>query len=86
LQAQGLANFQIKSVQRLLLRFKGTDSSLPVNFAGKEKMLAEFRWQYRHRFGFCYDNRPLLVETAIVECICLILPMQAARIYRTLPW
>ena len=69
LQAQGLANWQIKSVRRLLLRFQGTDSSLPVDFTDKETMLAEFRRQYRQRFGFCYDNRPLLVETALVECI-----------------
>lgn len=69
LQAQGLANVQIKSARRLLLRFQGTDSSLQVDFIGKETMLAEFRRQYRQRFGFCYDNRPLLVETALVECI-----------------
>ena len=69
LQAQGLANLKIKSVWQLLLRFQGTDSSLPVDFTGKETMLAQFRQQYRKRFGFCYENRPLLVETAIVECI-----------------
>ena len=69
LQAQGLANLQIKSVRRLLLRFQGTDSSLPVDFTDKETMLAEFQRQYRQRFGFCYENRPLLVETAMVECI-----------------
>ncbi len=69
LHAQGLANVQIKSVRRLLLRFEGTDSSLPVDFTDKETMLAEFRRKYRQRFGFCYDNRPLLVETALVECI-----------------
>jgi 5-oxoprolinase (ATP-hydrolysing) len=69
LQAQGLANLQIKSVWRLLLRFQGTDSSLPVDFTDKETILAEFQRQYRQRFGFCYDNRPLLAETAIVECI-----------------
>jgi 5-oxoprolinase (ATP-hydrolysing) len=69
LQAQGLANLQIKSVRQLLLRFQGTDSSLPVDFTDKETMLAEFQRQYRQRFGFCYENRPLLVETAIMECI-----------------
>lgn len=69
LQEQGLVNLQITAVHRLLLRFQGTDSSLPVDFSDKETMLAEFRRQYRHRFGFCYENRPLLVETAIVECI-----------------
>ena len=69
LQAQGLANLQIKSVWRLLLRFQGTDSSLPVDFTDKDTMLAGFQRQYRQRFGFCYDDRPLLAETAIVECI-----------------
>lgn len=69
LQAQGLANLRIKPVRRLLLRFQGTDSSLPVDFSGKETMLANFERQYRQRFGFCFENRPLLVETAMVECI-----------------
>lgn len=69
LQEQGLADLQITSVRRLLLRFQGTDSGLPVDFTGKETMLAEFQRQYRQRFGFCYENRPLLVETAMVECI-----------------
>ncbi|MGZ8239631.1 MAG: hydantoinase B/oxoprolinase family protein [Methylobacter sp.] len=32
-------------------------------------MLANFERQYRQRFGFCYENRLLLVETAMVECI-----------------
>jgi 5-oxoprolinase (ATP-hydrolysing) len=69
LQAQGLLNFEIRSVRRLLLRFQGTDSSLPVVFTGKASMLAEFQRQYRQRFGFCFENRQLLVETAMVECI-----------------
>lgn len=69
LQAQGLAHLQITAVHRLLLRFQGTDSSLPVAFSHKAVMLADFRRQYRQRFGFCYENRSLLVETAMVECI-----------------
>lgn len=69
LQAQGLAHLQITAVHRLLLRFQGTDSSLSVDFGDKAVMLADFRQQYRQRFGFCYENRPLLVETAMVECI-----------------
>ena len=52
LLAQGLVNLQIKSVRRLLLRFQGTDSGLPVDFTDKEAMLAEFQRQYRQRFGF----------------------------------
>jgi len=69
LQAQGLAHLRVTVVYRLLLRFQGTDSSLPVDFGDKAAMLADFRRQYRQRFGFCYENRPLLIETAVVECI-----------------
>jgi len=69
LQEQGLTGSQIKVVRRLLLRFQGTDSSLPIDFSDKGTMLADFQRQYRERFGFCYVNRPLLVETALVECI-----------------
>ena len=69
LQSQGLTNIQIKSVRRLLIRFQGSDSSLSVDFTDKQTMLAEFIRQYRQRFGFCYENRSLIVETAIVECI-----------------
>lgn len=76
LQTQGLTNAQIRSERRLLLRFQGTDSSLPVEYTDKPAMLAEFRGQYRQRFGFCHENRPLLVETALVECIGSELPPQ----------
>jgi 5-oxoprolinase (ATP-hydrolysing) len=69
LLAQGIADIQIRSRRQLLLRYQGTDSSLPVDFADKEMMLANFERQYRQRFGFCYKNRPLLVETATVESI-----------------
>lgn len=69
LLAQGIADTQIRSRRQLLLRYQGTDSSLPVDFADKETMLTSFERQYRKRFGFCYENRPLLVETATVESI-----------------
>ncbi|MGR9037593.1 MAG: hydantoinase B/oxoprolinase family protein, partial [Gammaproteobacteria bacterium] len=69
LRDQGLAEWQIVSVWRLLLRFQGTDTPLPVDFSDKETMLAEFRRRFRQRFGFCYENRAVLVETAIVECV-----------------
>ena len=69
LKEQGLGGLKVRVVPRLLLRFQGTDSSLPVDFADKAAMLEDFRRQYRQRFGFCYEDRPMLVETALVECI-----------------
>lgn len=69
LQDQGLADAEIRSERRLLLRFQGTETALAVDFSDKPAMLAEFQRLYRQRFGFCYENRPLLIETAMVECI-----------------
>jgi 5-oxoprolinase (ATP-hydrolysing) len=69
LLAQGVAAMRVQSRRQLLLRYQGTDSSLPVDFAAKQEMLTHFERQYRQRFGFCYENRPLLVETATVESI-----------------
>ena len=69
LQTQGLKTLQIKSTQKLLIRFKGTDSSLSIDFADKPVMLEEFQRLYLQRYGFCYENRILVVEVAVVECI-----------------
>ncbi|MGR9085647.1 MAG: hydantoinase B/oxoprolinase family protein [Gammaproteobacteria bacterium] len=69
LQNQGLAQHQIRAVRRLLIRFQGTDSSLAVDFAGKAAMRDEFEQLYRERFGFVYEDRALLVEAVLVECI-----------------
>ncbi|MBL1264533.1 hydantoinase B/oxoprolinase family protein [Methylomicrobium sp. RS1] len=69
LNAQGVGDLQVRTVRRLLLRFQGTDTSLPVDVADKAVMLEDFKRKYRQRFGFCYEDRPLLVETALVECI-----------------
>jgi 5-oxoprolinase (ATP-hydrolysing) len=69
LEEQGLGDLAIRAERRLLLRFLGTDTSLPVDFADKAAMREDFKRQYRQRFGFCYEDRPLLVETALVECI-----------------
>jgi 5-oxoprolinase (ATP-hydrolysing) len=69
LKAQGLAAGEMRTERRLLLRFQGTDTALPVDFDDKPAMQSEFRRLYRQRFGFCYENRPLLIETAMAECI-----------------
>jgi len=69
LKAQGLADAQIRAERRLLLRFQGTDTAFPVDFAEQPAMQAEFRRLYRQRFGFCHENRPVVIETAMAECI-----------------
>lgn len=69
LLAQSLADANIMAEWRLLLKFQGTDSALAVEYDNKVSMLAEFERRFRQRFGFCYENRPILIEMAVVECI-----------------
>jgi 5-oxoprolinase (ATP-hydrolysing) len=69
LRSQGLSEGQIRSERKLLLRFQGTDTALEIDFTGKRAMADQFQRLYRQRFGFCYERRPVLIETAMVECI-----------------
>ena len=69
LQQQGLKTEQIRSEWRVALRFAGTDTSLSVAYAEKSAMQTEFAVKYQQQFGFCYQDRPLLVSSIQVECI-----------------
>ncbi|MBD2110164.1 hydantoinase B/oxoprolinase family protein [Nodosilinea sp. FACHB-13] len=54
---------------RLLLKYEGTDSVLPVDFAGVEAMRSQFTTLHRQRYGFAQENKTLIVDTAAVEAI-----------------
>ncbi|PZV06792.1 MAG: 5-oxoprolinase [Leptolyngbya sp.] len=54
---------------RLLLKYEGTDSVLPVDFAGVEAMRSQFTTLHRQRYGFAQENKRLIVDTAAVEVI-----------------
>lgn len=69
LLAQGLSAERIGSQWRLEMRYQGTDTALSVDFADPESMRGDFETQYRQRFGFCYQQRPLVVAALQVECI-----------------
>ncbi|WP_298215734.1 hydantoinase B/oxoprolinase family protein [Acidocella sp.] len=51
----------------LLLRYAGTDSALPVAFAGFGAMAAEFAAAHRRLFGFDAPEKPLVADTLLVE-------------------
>ena len=71
-QAQGVPAGRIRAVQRLLLRYQGTDTALPVavepasSIAG---LVAGFEAGYRQRFAFLMPGRALVIEAASVEAI-----------------
>ena len=67
--AQGVPAERIRRVERLLLRYQGTDTALPVVPAGLAAMQAAFEAAYRQRFAFGLPGRGLVIEAASVEAI-----------------
>ncbi|TRW98524.1 hydantoinase B/oxoprolinase family protein [Candidatus Methylobacter oryzae] len=69
LREQGLPEQAVTCQRRLALRYQGTDTALTVDFEGPAQILNRFESKYRQQFGFCYQNRPLLVASLQVEGI-----------------
>jgi 5-oxoprolinase (ATP-hydrolysing) len=69
LREQGLPEQAVTCQRRLALRYQGTDTALTVDFAEPAEILNRFESKYRQQFGFCYQNRPLLVASLQVEGI-----------------
>jgi 5-oxoprolinase (ATP-hydrolysing) len=67
--AQGVPALNIRRVERLLLRYQGTDTALPVAPATPEVMREAFEAAYRQRFAFGLPGRGLVIEAASVEAI-----------------
>jgi 5-oxoprolinase (ATP-hydrolysing) len=69
LATQAVAAERTQIVQRLSLKYQGTDSTLEVRREDLDAMQAEFERSYRTRFGFLMGGRGLVVESISVECI-----------------
>jgi len=80
LVAQGAEAGRIRVIRRLELRYEGTDTTLPVAFAGHEEMLAAFTEAHRARFGFATPERTVIVEAASVEAVAVGEPVEEARL------
>lgn len=59
----------VRVLPRLLLKYAGTDSPIPVEFAGLDEMRSQFTEIHRQRYGFALEHKPLIVDTASVEVI-----------------
>lgn len=57
--------------RRTHLRYKGTDTPLPVIFRRSDltSMRSEFENTYKERFGFMMPDKDVVVESAVVEAI-----------------
>ncbi|MFE6979114.1 hydantoinase B/oxoprolinase family protein [Streptomyces sp. NPDC057682] len=66
LRADGVPDRDITTRARVLLRYEGTDASLPVDLDTATAMTAAFTAEHRARYGFTMD-RALVAEALSVE-------------------
>lgn len=67
--AQSASAERVEVLQRVHLRYEGTDSALEVPFGPLADMVAAFEAAYRQRYAFLMPDRGLIVEAAVVEAI-----------------
>ncbi len=60
----------ITILQKVHLKYSGTDSSLLVDFASLKQMRSQFEREYQQRYGFMIADKDLVVETISIELIC----------------
>ena len=66
---QGVALDRIVLVERVHLRYEGTDSALLVLAGSAADMQAQFEQAYKRRYSFLMPSRALMVEAVSVEAI-----------------
>jgi 5-oxoprolinase (ATP-hydrolysing) len=66
---QGVPPERVRVVERVHLRYDGTDSALVVNFGSIADMVEQFETAYRKRYSFLMPKRALLAEAVSVEAI-----------------
>jgi 5-oxoprolinase (ATP-hydrolysing) len=67
---QGAPEELIAWAPALHIRYDGTDTALPVNFATHPtvaKVRAAFEAAHKAQFGFVYDDKPMVIETVEVQ-------------------
>ncbi|MDO9307393.1 MAG: hydantoinase B/oxoprolinase family protein, partial [Mesorhizobium sp.] len=69
LVAQGVPDDNVSWRPVLMIRYDGTDTSLPVNFAERslDNARREFETAHKAQFGFVYDDKPMIVESIDVQ-------------------
>jgi 5-oxoprolinase (ATP-hydrolysing) len=71
LLAQGVEPTRIRVIERVHLRYDGTDSAIVVPYDSAEEMLAHFESAYKKRYSFLMADKDLIVEAISVEAIGL---------------
>jgi 5-oxoprolinase (ATP-hydrolysing) len=69
LLSQGVASQQVRIVERVHLRYDGTDSVIVVGAGSVSRMLRQFETAYQKRYSFLMPEKALIVEAISVEAI-----------------
>src|SRR5690606_15795583 len=69
LVVQGEEPGKLRASRRVLLRYRGTDTALSIAWGSVESLREGFERAYRQRFAFLLPERPLVVESAVVEVL-----------------
>lgn len=69
LLAQGLDEARIGIIERVHLRYDGTDSTIVVLFGTMKNMVEQFETAYKKRYSFLMPDKGLVVEAISVEAI-----------------
>ncbi|OWW23013.1 hydantoinase B/oxoprolinase family protein, partial [Noviherbaspirillum denitrificans] len=69
LLAQDVDASRIRLLERVHLRYEGTDSAIVVPFAGIEPMRAAFERAYKQRYAFLMEGKNLVAEAVSVEAV-----------------
>ena len=69
-QQENTAQETLQIIQKVYLKYQGTDSSLLVDFADLLTMQQQFEKAHRQQFGFVMSEKPLMIEAVSVEMIC----------------
>jgi len=69
LHHQGVEDERIALINRVHLRYEGTDSALIVLFDSNDSMKAQFEAAYRKRYSFLMPAKALIVEAVSVEAV-----------------
>jgi len=69
MQAQGVADDDIRVLRKVLVKYEDTDSALVVDFADRAGIIAGFEAAHAQRYGFVVPDKEFVVDSASVEVI-----------------
>jgi 5-oxoprolinase (ATP-hydrolysing) len=76
---QGYDGSQVMIINRVHVRYEGSDTSLIVEFADFDMVVDRFENAHQQRYGFLMEDKGLLVEAISVEAVGVVTSEEAAR-------